>query len=94
MFLRTKQSGEHTYVVIVENQRSGGRVVQRTVARLGRYDDLIATGDLLGIAASAAKLVSEAPERTVKEADLILEALHEFTDVGRRRPPIPKRRRR
>jgi len=46
VFLRTKSVEGRTYLVLVEGQRVEGRVKQKVVARLGRLDELIATGQL------------------------------------------------
>ena len=46
MFVRTKTRGERTYLQIVENTRSDGKVVQRVIANIGRLDILQETGAL------------------------------------------------
>ena len=46
MFVRTKARGERTYLQIVENTRSDGKVVQRVIANIGRLDILQETGAL------------------------------------------------
>lgn len=46
MFVRTQTNGSRTYLLIVDNQWVDGRVKQRVLHRLGRLDQLLATGDL------------------------------------------------
>lgn len=46
MFIRTQSSGDRTYLLLVENERVNGRVVQRVRHRLGRLDQLRASGQL------------------------------------------------
>ncbi len=46
MFLRSQTVDGRTYLMLVENQRVGGRVKQKVVARLGRLDELLASGQL------------------------------------------------
>ena len=46
MFIRTQTSGDRTYLLLVENERVNGRVVQRVRHRLGRLDQLRASGQL------------------------------------------------
>jgi len=75
VFLRQKRSGNYVHVVLVENKRVGGRVVQNTIARLGRYSDLLASGALLSIANSATKLAQIAPDATRKQARRLARAL-------------------
>ena len=55
MFCRTKTSGNHTYLQIVENRREGGKVRQHVIANLGRLDKLLATGALDRFIASAVR---------------------------------------
>jgi len=55
MFVRVKRSGGYGYLQIVHNERSGGKVRQRTVATLGRADRLRDSGTLDDLAASLAK---------------------------------------
>lgn len=43
MFFRTKKSGPRTYLQIVENHRSGGKIQQRVIATLGRLEELQAS---------------------------------------------------
>ncbi len=46
MFLRTQSNGTRTYLLIVANQRVDGKVKQRVLCRLGRLDELLASGQL------------------------------------------------
>jgi hypothetical protein len=46
VFIRTKKSGERTYLQIVENEWNGGKVVQRVRATLGRLDILKESGQM------------------------------------------------
>ena len=46
MFIRTQTNGHRTYVLVVDNQRVNGKVRQRVLCRLGRLDDLLASGQL------------------------------------------------
>lgn len=46
MFIRTQTTGDRTYLLLVENERVNGRVVQRVRHRLGRLDQLRASGQL------------------------------------------------
>ena len=46
MFVRTQASGSRTYLLIVENEWVDGKVKQRVLLRLGRLDELLATGRL------------------------------------------------
>jgi hypothetical protein len=46
VFIRTQTSGDRTYLLLVENERVNGRVVQRVRHRLGRLDQLRASGEL------------------------------------------------
>jgi hypothetical protein len=39
MFVRTKPSGAHKYLQVVESFREGRKVRQRVVAKLGRLPD-------------------------------------------------------
>jgi hypothetical protein len=56
MFLRQKKSGDRVYLQLVENRREDGVVRQRVVATLGRLEELQQSGELDGLARSAAKL--------------------------------------
>ena len=46
MFLRTQSNGDRTYLLLVESYREGGRMKQRVLFRLGRLDQLRASGEL------------------------------------------------
>jgi len=46
LFLRSQTVDGRTYLMLVENQRVEGRVKQKVVARLGRLDELLASGQL------------------------------------------------
>mgnify|MGYP003438903853 CR=1 FL=1 len=46
MFLRTQTNGDRTYLLLAENYRVDHKVRQRVVCRLGRLDELIASGQL------------------------------------------------
>ncbi len=55
MFIRKKSSGGRSYLQIVESYRDAGRVKQRVVATLGRYEEFLDSGKLDGLLASGAK---------------------------------------
>jgi transposase len=46
VFIRTQTNGDRTYLLLVENERIDGRLVQRVLYRLGRLDQLQAAGQL------------------------------------------------
>lgn len=52
MFIRTQTNGDRTYLLLVENERVEGRLVQRVLYRLGRLDHLQASGQLDGLVKS------------------------------------------
>jgi transposase len=52
MFVRAQTSGSRTYLLIVENERVNGRIRQRVLHRLGRLDQLVASGRLDGLLSS------------------------------------------
>lgn len=52
MFIRTQTNGDRTYLLLVENERIDGRLVQRVLYRLGRLDQLQASGQLDGVVKS------------------------------------------
>lgn len=52
MFIRTQTNVHRTYLLLVENQRVNGRIQQRVLARLGRLDELLASGELDRLLAS------------------------------------------
>jgi hypothetical protein len=46
LFVRTQTNGSRTYLLIVDNQWVDGKVQQRVLLRLGRLDELLASGRL------------------------------------------------
>jgi hypothetical protein len=46
VFVRTQTNGPRTYLLLVENERVNGQVRQRVLCRLGRLDQLLASGQL------------------------------------------------
>ena len=46
MFVRTQTNGSRTYLLIVENEWVDGKVKQHVLHRLGRLDELLASGQL------------------------------------------------
>jgi len=46
VFVRTQTNGSRTYLIVVDNVRIDGKVQQRVLHRLGRLDQLLATGQL------------------------------------------------
>ena len=46
MFVRTQTNGSRTYLLIVDNQWVDGKVKQHVLHRLGRLDELLASGQL------------------------------------------------
>jgi transposase len=46
LFVRTQTNGSRTYLLIVDNQWVEGKVKQRVLLRLGRLDELLASGRL------------------------------------------------
>lgn len=52
MFIRTQTNVHRTYLLLVENQRVNGRIQQRVLARLGRLDELLGSGELDRLLAS------------------------------------------
>lgn len=46
LFVRTQTNGSRTYLLIVDNQWVDGKVKQRVLHRLGRLDELLASGQL------------------------------------------------
>ena len=55
MFVRSKKSGSHECLQIVENQRIDGQVRKRAVATLGRLDVLQASSQIDGLLSSCAR---------------------------------------
>ena len=49
MFLRTQRNLNRTYLLLVESYRVQGRMKQRVLFRLGRLDQLRASGELDGL---------------------------------------------
>jgi DDE family transposase len=52
LFIRTQTNGDRTYLLLVENERVDGRIKQRVLHRLGRLDELRASGELDRLLAS------------------------------------------
>jgi len=52
LFIRTQSNGDRTYLLLVENERVDGRIKQRVLHRLGRLDELRASGELDRLLAS------------------------------------------
>jgi hypothetical protein len=46
LFVRTQTNGSRTYLLIVDNEWVDGKVKQRVLHRLGRLDELLASGQL------------------------------------------------
>jgi len=46
LFVRTQTNGHRTYLLVVENERVDGEIRQRVLHRLGRLDQLLASGHL------------------------------------------------
>jgi len=59
MFVRAKKRGSRTYLMIVRNERVGGRVKQRVLHSLGRLDVLLGSGELDALLASAQRFSEE-----------------------------------
>lgn len=55
MFVRVKKIGGYEYLYLVENAREGGRHVQRVIKSLGRKDEVVESGALDSLIASAAR---------------------------------------
>lgn len=55
MFIRTKRTGGHEYLQVVESFRENGKVRQRVIGTIGRRDRLEESGALEGLAASLSK---------------------------------------
>ena len=55
MFVRTQTNGPRTYLLIVDNERVDGKVKQRILLRLGRLDELLASGKLDSLVQSLGK---------------------------------------
>jgi hypothetical protein len=52
MFVRAQTNGDRTYLIVVENERIGGKIRQRVLHRLGRLDELLVSGQLDALLAS------------------------------------------
>ena len=52
VFIGTQTNGDRTYLLLVENARVGGRRIQRVLHRLGRLDELRASGQLEAVVQS------------------------------------------
>ena len=55
MFVRTQTNGSRTYLLIVDNERVDGKIKQRVLLRLGRLDELLASGKLDALLQSLGK---------------------------------------
>ena len=55
MFVRTQTNGSRTYLLIVDNERVDGKIKQRVLLRLGRLDELLASGKLDALIQSLGK---------------------------------------
>ena len=55
MFVRTQTNGSRTYLLLVDNERVDGKVKQRILLRLGRLDELLASGKLDALVQSLGK---------------------------------------
>jgi hypothetical protein len=55
LFVRTQTNGSRTYLLIVDNQWVDGKVKQRVLFRLGRLDELLASGRLDSLIQSLAR---------------------------------------
>lgn len=59
MFIRTQTNGDRTYLLLVENERVAGRRRQRVLLRLGRLDELQASGQLESLAKSVGRFADK-----------------------------------
>ncbi len=55
MFFRIKRSGNRDYVQIVENKWENGKSRQKVLATVGRYEQLVESGELNSLIQSGAK---------------------------------------
>src|ERR1035437_3770452 len=46
LFVRTQTNGSRTYLLIADNVRVDGKIKQRVLHRMGRLDQLLASGQL------------------------------------------------
>ena len=74
MFILTQTNGSRTYLLIVVNVRVDGKVKQRGLHRLGRLDDLLASGQVDALLQSlgrfSEKLTISAPTHEVTASPL------------------------
>jgi len=59
VFIRTQTNGDRTYLLLVENERVNGRLVQRVLHRLGRLGELQASGQLDGLVKSLGRFADK-----------------------------------
>lgn len=59
MFIRTQSNGSRTYLLIVDNKRVDGKVMQRVLFRLGRLDQLLASGQFDSLVQSLVRFSDE-----------------------------------
>src|SRR3981081_463333 len=69
MFARDKRIGPYTYVYLVENVREEGRTKQRSVARRGRKEVVVARGDLDRLARSVVRLAQRSMVLSLVEGE-------------------------
>jgi hypothetical protein len=59
VFIRTQSNGSRTYLLIVDNKRVDGKVMQRVLFRLGRLDQLLASGQFDSLVQSLVRFSDE-----------------------------------
>ena len=59
VFIRTQTNGDRTYLMLVENERIEGRLVQRVLHRFGRLDELQASGQIDAILRSLGRFADK-----------------------------------
>ncbi len=59
VFIRTQTNGDRSYLMLVENERINGRLVQRVLHRFGRLDELRASGQLDGLLRSLGRFADK-----------------------------------
>lgn len=59
MFIRTQTNGDRTYLMLVENERVEGRLVQRVLHRFGRLDEMQASGEIDAILRSLGRFADK-----------------------------------
>ena len=59
MFIRTQTNDDRTYLMLVENERVDGRLVQRVLHRFGRLDELQAAGQVDGLLRSLGRFADK-----------------------------------